>query len=208
MTMVRRSNVNRSALLGVTGAAQDDIDGFAELPPSIFPCLDARPGRGQSWQSVEVPFEDALSLTSYCHQNHVSSLAVLQAAWALVLRCYIGNASVCFASRTVERPAMSSKSSTESSADTICKVDIDGELSALELIKGTRTIKHRSHPQLEGLSPARQPETPEHLVNTMLLFQESEEQDWQGDDRQDPAEWADRGLVDVRTTSCTVNPII
>ncbi|KAL8917966.1 MAG: hypothetical protein Q9208_007630 [Pyrenodesmia sp. 3 TL-2023] len=105
-----------------------------------------------------------------------------------------------FANRTVERAADSSKSSIPSSADSICKADIDGELSVLELIKGTRTIRLRSHSHLEGLGPVRQPETPEHPANTLLLFQESEEQDWQKDDRQEPTEWADHGLLNVRST--------
>lgn len=77
---------------------------------------------------------------------------------------------------------ISNKPLTPSSAGSICKADIDGELSVLELIKGMRTIKHRSHPQLEGLGPARQPQASEQTVNTMLLFRASEEQDWPGDD--------------------------
>ncbi|KAL8902464.1 MAG: hypothetical protein Q9207_004685 [Kuettlingeria erythrocarpa] len=177
------------------GATQDDFDGFADLPPSIFPCLDARPGRTQSWQSVEVPFKDTHSLTSYCNQHNVSSLAVLQAAWALLLRCYIGNPSVCFACRTVEGAAHSDKPLTPSSAGSICKADIDGELSVLELIRGMRTIQHRCPPQFEGLGPARQPQALEHTVNTLLLLQASEEQDWREDDRREPAEWDDDDLI-------------
>ena len=66
------------------------------LPISLFPCLDSKPGSNSSWQSTEVPFKDVDILQSYCTRNEVSALAVFQTAWALVLRCYLNNSSVCF----------------------------------------------------------------------------------------------------------------
>ncbi|KAI4086061.1 MAG: hypothetical protein LQ344_007876 [Seirophora lacunosa] len=191
--MAHRSNIDWPAPPQSDGAGQD-VDGLTELPPSIFPCLDARPGRSQRWQSIEIPFKDSLALTAFCSQNHVSSHAVLQAAWALVLRCYIGNPSVCFACSIVEEAAM------PSSVDGICKADIDGDLSALELIKGMKTRRFRCLAQSEALAPP--PRTLDvHPANTLLLFQESEEQEWQEDDRREAAGWDDNGLVDVRSYS-------
>lgn len=61
-----------------------------DLQSCDFPCLDSSSVSGGDWQSVEVPYRDALGLQSFCKEHGTSSLAVLRTAWALVLRCYIG----------------------------------------------------------------------------------------------------------------------
>lgn len=67
-----------------------------DLQPCYFPCLDSSSVSDGDWQSVEVPYRDALGLQSFCKEHGTLSLAVLQTAWALVLRCYIGGNSFYF----------------------------------------------------------------------------------------------------------------
>lgn len=63
----------------------DDVGDESNLPPSCFPCLDARPGSKESWQFVEVAFRDIVHLRSFCKEYKVSAISVFQVAWALVL---------------------------------------------------------------------------------------------------------------------------
>lgn len=67
-----------------------------DLQSCYFPCLDSSSVSDGDWQSVEVPYRDALGLQSFCKEHETLSLAVLQTAWALVLRCYIGGNSFYF----------------------------------------------------------------------------------------------------------------
>lgn len=75
---------------------RDRADRSRDLQPCYFPCLDSSSVFDGSWQSVEVPYRDALGLQSFYKKHRTSSLTVLQTAWALVLRCYIGGNSFYF----------------------------------------------------------------------------------------------------------------
>ena len=105
-----------------------------DLPHSYFPCLDSRPGQNTAWQSNEVPFRDAVRVHSFCREHHVSSLSIFQAAWAIVLRCYLGSPSVCFASNSSET-AEDANSATVG----ICQVEFAGASSMLNVVKGMNT---------------------------------------------------------------------
>lgn len=63
---------------------------------SLFPSLDARPASSQDWQIAEVPIRNAMHCDEYCQQHGVSILSLLQGAWALLLRRYIGDDSVSY----------------------------------------------------------------------------------------------------------------
>ena len=76
--------------------ARDSTELPKDLQPCYFPCLDSSSVSDRDWQSVEVPFRDALRLQTFCQDHGVSSLAVLHTAWALILRTYIGGNSFYF----------------------------------------------------------------------------------------------------------------
>lgn len=75
----------------------NDASDHEDLPPSFFPCLDSRSGASNTWQASEVPFKDVNLLRAICQQNSISPSSLFQAAWVLVLQCYIGDPDVCFA---------------------------------------------------------------------------------------------------------------
>lgn len=67
-----------------------------DIRPCYFPCLDSNLARNGEWQSAEVPYCDFPRLSSFSKECEVSAQAVLQTAWAMVLRVYLGGDSVCF----------------------------------------------------------------------------------------------------------------
>lgn len=156
-----------------------------DLLPSYFPCLDARPGTNRDWQSVEVSFRDTARLRSVCKDNDVSTISVFQAAWAMVLRCYLGNASVCFASYS-STIAEEVDNFWEPHLDlSICQIDFASAFSVSDLFKGVLTRHLRSSPQPQK-SPSSVYES-HHSdilpINTYLVYREDRDGDWSAMDR-------------------------
>lgn len=180
----------------------EETENLFDLPPSNFPCLDANPGASTVWQSTEIPFRDLTLLQSFCIEYNVSPLSVWQAAWALVLRCYLANQSVCFACEVSKEAADADQSLlSNTSDDLLCKAEIEAEVPVIDLLRGMKTIKHNPSSHLAraslscvGLSlglailPA----------NTLLIFHEHERQDWLQDQKRGSRDGSDGGLVDVR----------
>ncbi|KAI4201641.1 MAG: hypothetical protein LQ350_003120 [Teloschistes chrysophthalmus] len=186
------SNVDTPATL-LLESHGEIVHHLPDLPPTIFPCLDARPGLGQCWQSSEISFNDINLLRAYCRQYDLSSLAVLQAAWALVLRCYTGNPSPCFACEVSEEATDASMSSAPNAISKFCTAEIGGEMRVLELVKGmsmsacklpSQSLKAQSFPTMQPSPSGVLP------VNTLLNFRDKKEQDWLDDERQEPEDWA------------------
>lgn len=75
----------------------NDASNHGELPHSYFPCLDSRSGASNTWQASELPLKDVNLLRAICQRNGISPSSFIQAAWALVLQCYVGDLNVCFA---------------------------------------------------------------------------------------------------------------
>lgn len=181
-----------------------DLDASLDLPPTIIPCLDARPGANAVWQSTEIPFKDATALQSFCRRYNVSSLSILQAAWALVLRCYVGNPSICFACEIFKEAADNGKYTLPNVMDGICKAEIDGEIPVMEMVRGMRMIKHSSHSQSSGpqLFPRQHLTSPEALLtNSLIRFREDIGQDLLEAERQDCMDWDSHGSTDVRMST-------
>lgn len=188
-----------------------DVEALFDLPPSNFPCLDASPGASTLWQSTEIPFRNVILLQSFCTQYNVSSFSVWQAAWALVLRCYLGNPSVCFACEVSKGPAGIEKSMLPNMVDgLICKADIEAKVSAIDLLNRMRVIKHNSssqsaraplHPSLQFSGCSAPP------ANTLLLFHEHERQDRLEEQGREGMNWTDRSVLDVRfhSSSCWID---
>ena len=158
----------------------NDQQGF---PPSLFPCLDSRPGSKSSWQSTEVPFKDVNSLQSYCTRNGVSALAVFQTAWAFVLRCYLNNSSVCFIYSSSERESGIDDALRSPSSLSVCQVNFEDDISVLELLKRARMqcIGIPSRPLKSQAFISEQSNSLETLAaNTSLVYREQNRQDWSG----------------------------
>ncbi|KAL8829965.1 MAG: hypothetical protein Q9170_005952 [Blastenia crenularia] len=169
MATVTKSGPSEDEQLNIE--AVQDIEALIDLPPTHFPCLDAKPGTNPSWQSTEIPFRHFTALQSFCDQYKVSSSSVLQTAWALLLRSYVGNPSVCFACQVHEAAAGTGKLLLQEPVDGICKVEIDGEVPAMELVKTTRVTR-------SSFSPYQSSYLDTLPANTLLLLREDKEHDW------------------------------
>lgn len=146
-----------------------DTEYHNDLPHSYFPCLDPRPGQNGAWQSTEVPFKDVLRLQSFCREHNVSCLSLFQAAWALVLRCYLGSPSVCFASDSSDM-AEDANGTTVS----VCRIAFSETSSILDILKGlyTKCFPSSSEPSLQS-SVHAQPDVLDSLpMNTSLVYRE------------------------------------
>ena len=160
--------------------AEDAEDVQELLPPSYLPCLDAKPGANGSWQSAEIPFKDGVRLKSFCIQQKVSSCSILQLAWALVLRCYVGNPSVCFACHTSEGTGNTFDSTASKPDGVICNIIVEAVTPLTEMLKEVEKQSSKAHPTWrkthtfstnDGRSPQGVP------ADTGLLFREDSSQD-------------------------------
>lgn len=178
----------------------NDQQGF---PLSIFPCLESRPGSNSNWQSTEVPFKDVDSLQSYCTRNEVSALAVFQTAWALVLRCYLNNSSVCFiysSSKGKDGPDNAVMSPPHLG---VCQVDLEAGIPVFDILKranmqcsGISSRPLKSHPFI-----GEQSNTLETLsMNTSLVYREENQQNWSGVVRSTIKNEASANLINVCST--------
>ena len=109
-----------------------------DLRPCLFPDLDATLAFNGGWQSTEVPFRDADFLHSFCKNHGVASLAVLQLAWALVLRCYICSESVSLGSHVSSPETVMNRLGGTCDPfvkKSICHVEFEEVGSLLELLQ-------------------------------------------------------------------------
>jgi hypothetical protein len=146
---------------------------FEDLPQSYFPCLDSKPGISRAWQSTEVPFRDAVRLRKFCEQYNASSLSFFQAAWALVLRCYLGNPSVCFvcsSSETHEAEVVSGVAPSIS----VHHVDFGAMTSLLDVLKGAHKTRFQPSSHQSSIGHDILP------INTTLVYREARGRDWYG----------------------------
>ena len=68
---------------------------LGDFQPCSFPELQGEPGaRGAS--TINVPVADAHALRAFCSAHETTPATLLHLVWALVLRAYTGNDSVCF----------------------------------------------------------------------------------------------------------------
>lgn len=149
-SILRGKTLSPSQTLDTLRLVGEDVGKVQNLPPSYLPCLDARPKGDSSWQSTEVPFKDIFRLESFCSEHNVSSESVLQAAWALVLRCYIGNPSVCFMFQSSKGNTNDVDAMVSDPIKSICVVEIEGVAPAIETIM--RMKKHRRRGRSRSMS--------------------------------------------------------
>ncbi|KAL8870782.1 MAG: hypothetical protein Q9174_003249 [Haloplaca sp. 1 TL-2023] len=158
----------------------EDVENLRILPPSIFPGLDSRPGEGEQWQSTHIPFRDAVTLHAFCAQNDISAQSVVQAAWALLLRCYIGNPSVCFACSSIEIASNDEGSAASETTAGVCTTVVGGDQPVIDIIRGLKCRKYDA-----GLRLRTGPDAPKSLghekvlpANTALAFRHDQNRDW------------------------------
>ena len=177
-----------------------DAEDLDDLPLSHFPCLDSRPGTDRIWQSTEVSFKDVVRLRSFCRENDVSFQSVFQAAWALVLRCYLGNSAVCFAYNSSETPEDADKHSNPNPNITVCRVEFGAGASILDVLKEVDTKRFRSSSQPSKIhsSVHQQSSGPQILpINTSLVYREEKQRYFCGVDRPAIQTYAGSGLSNV-----------
>ncbi|KAL9600221.1 MAG: hypothetical protein Q9179_003287 [Wetmoreana sp. 5 TL-2023] len=179
----------------------EEVKESHDLPPSIFPCLDARPGGSRIWQATEVPFRDIDRIRAFASQYQVSSLSILQAAWALVIGRYIGNPSVCFACGSSVIAAYDAEISLSDTVDSVCEVDVDGEALVIDLVKGlkTRVYHARSQPLTSSLLSHQHSQCPVELpANTCLLFRDEKDRNWLDNGESAATNWDGDGSVNAQ----------
>lgn len=120
----------------------ENPDGSRDLRPCVFPCLDSTSALDGDWQSVEIPSRDALGLENLCKHHGVSSLAVMQTAWALLLRCYVGSNSSLFGQLILTGDSLSKDvgySWAPSSYLATCKIELEEAESITRTLQATQT---------------------------------------------------------------------
>ena len=160
---------------GLHRLGRDKAELPKDLQPCYFPCLDSSSVSDGDWQSVEVPFRDALRLQTFCKEHGISSLAVLQTAWALVLRCYVGGNSF-FLGHLV--PRANSHLDGEGPAWAACFdfATYHMELEETDTVMGILHAKEADHSRPQARQPvyvdirAMEPSAP--LYNTALQVRE------------------------------------
>ncbi|KAJ6019897.1 hypothetical protein N7522_000605 [Penicillium canescens] len=75
-----------------------------QLEPCNFPPLVYQPAHPEVEHatSIQLSAHQTTQLTRFCEQNGVRFPSILQAAWAVILRCYVGSDSILFAYRDAE----------------------------------------------------------------------------------------------------------
>jgi hypothetical protein len=63
---------------------------------SNFPSLDSSPASSHEKQVAEVPIHNIVGLENLCREHSICRLTFFKAAWALLLRVYLGSNSVSF----------------------------------------------------------------------------------------------------------------
>lgn len=209
----RSGSTNGTSMLHLKGGNTDEDEDLQfshqDLPQSYFPCLDSRAGTNRGFQPTEVPFRDIQRLRSFCTENDVSPLSVFQAAWALVLRCYLGKPSVCFAYSSCENPDAEEILKSPSSVS-VCQVDFGATTSLLDVLRGAhkKHVQFSSHASKFHASFHRPSIGPDFLpVNTALVYREEKQRDWSGVVRPVNEHYANNGLNKVRIANPRLLPL-
>lgn len=164
-----------------------------DLPYSIFPCLDSRPGAGKTWHETEVPFKDISLLQTRCQHQNIDSISVFKAAWALVLKCYLGNLHVSFAFDCVRDCDDQSKLDHLASNVSLSEARLDQCTTSLELLKHLHT--RDEWPPLHSADGPHGPDSRrlESPVNTCLLYRTTKQGAWTGLEESMLLQYMDKG---------------
>ena len=185
-----------------------DAENTRRFPPSYLPCLDARSGGNGHWQSTEVPFKDLASLRSFCSRYSASPLCVLQAAWALVLRCYTGDPSICFVCSSSTNAVANIHPDSLDTFEGVCEAHWDGDMSVLEFLRAVNTRDDRKVSHVLKTAPFPPSGKPQNLelvpANTGMVFQEDSVEELVEMNGSESGRW--RGDVPIEVSSYLNSP--
>lgn len=153
----------------VTKSPKKHETAFGDLRSCLFPDLDTTSEFDGRWQSTEV-FRDTALLDSFCQEHGVSSFAVLQLAWAVILRCYLGSESVSF-NYTVLGEETVNHHGTYPSVNACC-VDFEGMGSLFDLLRVIQSDLHsRNQPALCLDTDGQTSKGDSQLFDTAMSYQ-------------------------------------
>lgn len=108
---------------------------MADFQPCYFPILDGNLDSSTTWHSIDVPLHGVVDLHSKGEQLGVPPASFLQMAWAVVLRCYLGNSSIFFGCAGLEKMT----DWKEGDCDlTCCRVVLEEDYTVLKLLKAMK----------------------------------------------------------------------
>ena len=110
---------------------------LANLNPCHFPILNDDYRRVSELHEISTVFDSASQLQEFCRKYSFTPSSVMQAAWAIVLRCYTGESDVCFGYLSAGRDAP-----IVDIADTIgayinmlvCRIQLQPDVRARDLV--------------------------------------------------------------------------
>ena len=76
--------------------AQYWADYLEDAKPCLFPNLNGDPTRKNAFRDLKVPLAGSSKIRDFCSKYEVTLAHVIQTAWALALRSYVGLDDVCF----------------------------------------------------------------------------------------------------------------
>ncbi|KAL9124403.1 MAG: hypothetical protein Q9217_006262, partial [Psora testacea] len=167
-----------------------------DLPHSYFPCLDSRPGASKTWQGTEVPFKDISLLQMRCQHQNVDSVSVFQAAWALVLKCYLGDPHVSFAFDCIRDCDDPSKLDHLTSTISWGEARLDQCTTSLGLLRHVHTRNEWLPPHSAGGPVGYGPDSRRlgSPANTCLLYRKTNQEVWTGLEESTLQQYVDQGL--------------
>ena len=150
------------------------------LPYSYFPCLDSRPGAGKTWHETEVPFKDISLLETRCQHQNIDSVSVFQAAWALLLKYYLGNLHVSFAFDCIQKCDDPSKLDHLASNVSWGEARFDQCTTSSELLRHFHTRDEQLRLHLPDEPQVPDSRGVESRANTCLLYRQANQGVWTG----------------------------
>ena len=154
----------------VTKSPKKHETAFGDPRSCLFPDLDATSEFDGRWQSTEVLFRDVALLDSFCQEHGVSSFAVLQLAWAVILRCYLGSESVSFNYTVLGEETVMNHHGTYPSVNACC-VDFEGMGSLLDLLRVIQADLHSRNQALCLDTDGQTSKGDPRLFDTAMLYQ-------------------------------------
>lgn len=180
-----------------------------DLPHSYFPCLDSSPGAGKTWQGIEVPFKDISLLQTRCRHQNVAFESVFQAAWALVLKYYVGDLHVSFAFESIRDCDDPSKLDHLTSHTSLAEARLDQCTTSLELLRHVhvRNVCLPLHSPDGSVGSGFDSSRLESPANTCLLYRRTNQGVWRGLEESTLQQYGDQGH-DVRYFKSFAQPVL
>ena len=153
---------------------------MADLQRCYFPILEGSPDSSTIWHSISVPFHDTVDFHSMSEQLDVSPLSLLQMAWAVLLRCYLGSDSLTFGCATLEKMIDRNKGNGDFDGSvhlSPCRVELGDNntiLATLKAISGDTQATIGLEKADSSTEPVKDGPAVASSFNTALLYRNAE----------------------------------